>query len=132
MTSQAQRADIGDTDDVRNDMLDQFERMVLEAARGPGAAPAIEARLRSMLKRLKNIDQSSLALPSAASAPVDQTAELGIEDPENLSELELANLLAFFRGIRGHVHGDRQRVQILQWRDRIRGLLVSKHGSEAA
>ena len=125
MNVQSSRHDFDQVEDPRNQLLDTLEKFVLSTAEQPGAKPAVEALLRSLLVRLSDEPLPGDALCLTHDAPVDDFDSRA----DNFDAVELANLLALLTSIRGHVRGPSTLVQMQRWRARIREILKAKQRS---
>ena len=125
MNVQSSRHDFDQIEDPRNRLLDTLENLVLTTAEQPGAKPAVEALLRSLLVRLSDQPVLSNEIYLRGEAPVDSFDC----NADGFDDVELANLLALFTSIRGNVRGPATLVQLQRWRARIREILQAKQRS---
>ena len=126
MNIQSSRHDFDQVEDPRNRLLDTLETLALTTAEQPGAKPAVEALLRSLLVRLSDQPLPGDAVCLTQEAPVDQADEFKAHD--DFDAVDLANLLVLFMSIRRDVRSGNTLVQLQQWRARIRKILQAKQG----
>jgi len=126
MNVQSSRHDFDQVEDPRNQLLDTLEKFMLSTAEQPGAKPAVEALLRSLLVRLSDGPLPGDAFCLTHEAPVDQADEFRAKD--DFDAVDLANLLVLFMSIRRDVRSGNTLVQLQQWRARIRKILQAEQG----